>query len=36
MVAMGRAMMSAPKLIVMDEPSMGLSPILVKEVFQHH
>ncbi len=33
MVAMGRAMMSAPKLIVMDEPSMGLSPILVKEVF---
>jgi len=26
-------MMSAPKLIVMDEPSMGLSPILVKEVF---
>ena len=33
MLAMGRAMMSAPKLIVMDEPSMGLSPILVKEVF---
>ena len=33
MVAMGRAIMSAPKLIVMDEPSMGLSPVLVKEVF---
>ena len=33
MLAMGRAMMSSPKLIVMDEPSMGLSPILVKEVF---
>ena len=33
MVAMGRAMMSQPKMIVMDEPSMGLSPILVKEVF---
>lgn len=33
MVAMGRAMMSAPKMIVMDEPSMGLSPLLVNEVF---
>lgn len=33
MVAMGRAIMSAPKLVVMDEPSMGLSPVLVKEVF---
>ncbi len=33
MLAMGRAIMSAPKLIVMDEPSMGLSPLLVKEVF---
>ncbi len=33
MLAMGRAMMSKPKLIVMDEPSMGLSPLLVKEVF---
>lgn len=33
MLAMGRAMMSAPKLMVMDEPSMGLSPILVHEVF---
>ena len=33
MLAMGRAMMSDPKIIVMDEPSMGLSPLLVKEVF---
>ena len=33
MVAMGRAIMSAPKLVVMDEPSMGLSPVLGKEVF---
>lgn len=33
MLAMGRAMMSNPKIVVMDEPSMGLSPILVKEVF---
>lgn len=33
MLAMGRAMMSAPRLVVMDEPSMGLSPIMVDEVF---
>ncbi len=33
MLATGRAMMSRPKMIVMDEPSMGLSPLLVKEVF---
>ena len=33
MLAMGRALMSHPKLIVMDEPSMGLSPIYVNEVF---
>ena len=33
MLAMGRAIMSKPKLVVMDEPSMGLSPLLVKEVF---
>lgn len=33
MLAMGRALMSHPKLIVMDEPSMGLSPLLVKEIF---
>lgn len=33
MLAMGRAMMSHPKLLMLDEPSMGLSPILVDEVF---
>ena len=33
MLAMGRSMMSNPKLVVMDEPSMGLSPLLVDEVF---
>lgn len=33
MLAMGRALMSKPKLIVMDEPSMGLSPLYVKEIF---
>ena len=33
MLAMGRALMSKPKMILMDEPSMGLSPIMVKEVF---
>ena len=33
MLAMGRALMSYPKTILMDEPSMGLSPKLVKEIF---
>ena len=33
MLAFGRALMARPKLILMDEPSMGLSPLLVKEVF---
>ena len=33
MVAMGRALMARPKLLCMDEPSMGLSPILVEQVF---
>ena len=33
MLAVGRALMSNPKIILMDEPSMGLSPILVQEVF---
>ena len=33
MLAMGRALMSHPKLLVMDVPSMGLSPILVNEIF---
>ncbi len=34
MLAMGRAVMSLPKLIMLDEPSMGLSPILVGEIFK--
>ena len=33
MLAVGRALMSKPKMILMDEPSMGLSPLLVKEIF---
>ena len=33
MLAMGRALMSHPQIILMDEPSMGLSPILVNEIF---
>ncbi|MBO5576178.1 MAG: ABC transporter ATP-binding protein [Ruminococcus sp.] len=34
MLAMGRALMSKPRIVVMDEPSMGLSPILVSEIFE--
>ncbi len=34
MLAMGRAMMSRPKLIMLDEPSMGLAPILVEQIFE--
>jgi branched-chain amino acid transport system ATP-binding protein len=33
MLAMGRALMSNPKLLLLDEPSMGLSPIITKEIF---
>ena len=33
MLAVGRALMGNPKMILMDEPSMGLSPLLVKEIF---
>ena len=35
MVAIGRAMMSAPQILMLDEPSLGLSPILCKELFQN-
>ena len=34
MLAVGRALMAKPKMILMDEPSMGLSPLLVKEIFE--
>ncbi len=34
MLAMGRAMMSRPKLLMLDEPSMGLAPLLVEEIFE--
>ena len=33
MLALGRALMSRPELIMMDEPSLGLAPLLVREVF---
>ena len=33
MLAMGRALMTDPRIVLMDEPSMGLSPLLVKEIF---
>ena len=34
MLAMGRGLMSRPKLLLMDEPSLGLAPILVRSVFE--
>jgi len=34
MLVVGRAMMSRPKLLLLDEPSMGLSPLLVSEIFK--
>ena len=34
MLAMGRAMMSQPKLLMLDEPSMGLAPLLVEQIFE--
>jgi branched-chain amino acid transport system ATP-binding protein len=34
MLAIGRALMSAPKLVLMDEPSMGLAPLVVEKIFE--
>ena len=34
MLAMGRGLMSRPKLMMLDEPSMGLAPILVEQIFE--
>ena len=34
MLAMGRALMARPKLLLLDEPSMGLAPIMVDKIFE--
>ena len=35
MIAIGRALMAAPKMLMLDEPSLGLAPLLVKEIFRN-
>ena len=34
MLAMGRGLMSTPRILLLDEPSLGLAPLLVKQIFQ--
>ena len=34
MVAMGRALMASPKVLLLDEPSLGLAPLIVKQIFE--
>lgn len=35
MLALGRGLMALPKLLILDEPSLGLAPVLVKQIFEH-